>query len=434
MYTDIYDSEPEPWRFKPPTKCDTNSKTKLFSYKAPYNGPRLNKAVLTMPYKPDHIHSKGLADLQTPIPTNFSWRKKGGDRIEKGGLRDQGGCGDCWSFSVASVLGDRYSIKYNIKSPYPSTSWLTSNAKPPGVQSNQECLIGGNTMLASNWLEQPNNGIKLEECWPYSIIRDNDFVSPEPLNKIQDDCCFNCCGEKVENINKILFSCKPGSSKYLVVMNNDNTINVQGTINAIKRDIMINGPASTSFYVYKDFMTYWIKDAPSGKIYIRNSNVSDGGHAVVITGWGTQKDDNGNNIDYWEIRNSWGDTGDNGYGKIALSTSTPPNMWCQIDIPLYNGQQFDGGVISFLPGDLEIKNHKDVLKSSSDNSSTNNFFYNNILYIIIVIVILVLIILIYFIYRSKYSNTNTDANINYINKNNIDTNTILQSFNNNLYP
>ena len=281
------------------------------------------------------------------------------------------------------------------------------------------------------------------------MINDNN----SNINKIPSLLNNNVCKESIQPIDldseSLMVKCSitPDNNMYLMTssditqssplniqINNDNTINVQGTINAIKRDIMINGPVSTSFYVYKDFMTYWDKDAPSGKIYIRNSNVSDGGHAVVITGWGTQKDDNGNNIDYWEIRNSWGDTGDNGYGKIALSTSTPPNMWCQIDVPLYNGQQFDGGVISFLPGDLEIKNHKDVLKSSTDNSSTNNFFYNNLLYIIIVIVILVLIVLIYFIYRSKYSNTNTDANINYINKNNIDTNTILQSFNNNLYP
>ena len=70
--------------------------------------------------------------------------------------------------------------------------------------------------------------------------------------------------------------------------------------------------------------------------------------SVSITGWGIE-----NNIRYWEIRNSWGYSGDNGYCKIAFSTNdTPYNLLTGIDIPIYDGKHFNGGTISFEPNIL----------------------------------------------------------------------------------
>jgi hypothetical protein len=113
------------------------------------------------------------------------------------------------------------------------------------------------------------------------------------------------------------------------------------------------GPVVSSFSTYADFLEYWKNDAKDGKIYIRKSDKYTGGHAVVLTGWGKDKN---TGIEYWEVRNSWGNTGDGGYCKIAMSTSTPKNKLIQIDIPIYENNTWIGGVISFLPGELDNKN------------------------------------------------------------------------------
>ena len=61
----------------------------------------------------------------------------------------------------------------------------------------------------------------------------------------------------------------------------------------------------------------------------------------------------------WEIRNSWGNSGDNGYCKIACSVDVEANKIIELDIPkilLPKTPEVNmvcrGGVITFLPGDL----------------------------------------------------------------------------------
>ena len=77
----------------------------------------------------------------------------------------------------------------------------------------------------------------------------------------------------------------------------------------------------------------------------------EGGHAVVITGWGTTKDGQ----DFWEVRNSWGT--DNipegqgiyrGYFKYAIVDNDP----CHLAAPGMDQQSIIGGGVSFLPGPL----------------------------------------------------------------------------------
>jgi C1A family cysteine protease len=73
----------------------------------------------------------------------------------------------------------------------------------------------------------------------------------------------------------------------------------------------MNGPASISLHASTDsFRNY-----KSG-IYKDFSCPTDVNHAVQTVGWGH---DDGENLDYIIMRNSWGPGwGDNGYMKIAL--------------------------------------------------------------------------------------------------------------------
>ena len=443
---------PKIWSFNPPKECDKNP-VKLFALQKPYYGPRINSTVLQMPIRwPSVKHTKGLSSAKNiEVPENWSWRKRGTNKIEKGGLRDQGECGGCWAFSVASSLGDRYALKYNIASPYLSSAWLISTAKPAEVASNVECKTGGNTYTASKWLE--SNSLKLEKCWPYSIIRNKGFISPEPLNILPDDCCFNCCGEYVYELSNLKFSCLKDSTKYIVnaddisnefsgTKSNNAVINVKSTIKSIKIEIMNFGPVVSSFSTYDDFLTYWKEDAASGKIYTRKSNKYTGGHAVVLTGWGKE-----NGIEYWEVRNSWGKTGDNGYCKIAMSTSTPKDKWIEIDIPKYERNIWMGGVVSFLPGELNNKKffekgidyeeekkigvkEKEIeidyeeekkigVKEKEKEIKGEDNKKVNITYIIIFILLFILICIIIYKLVSKNINSSIITNNNEFNNNNL---------------
>jgi cathepsin B len=66
--------------------------------------------------------------------------------------------------------------------------------------------------------------------------------------------------------------------------------------------------------VFQDLLQY--RDG----IYETNHNFDEliGGHAVMILGYGLE-----DNIDYWYVRNSWGDDwgNDNGHFKIKIGDS-----------------------------------------------------------------------------------------------------------------
>jgi len=73
-----------------------------------------------------------------------------------------------------------------------------------------------------------------------------------------------------------------------------------------------NGPITTCFDVYKDFMNY------TGGVYIRKSNDFLGGHCVKVLGWGI--DTSQSNTPYWLAQNSWGPTwGLQGFFMIGTS-------------------------------------------------------------------------------------------------------------------
>jgi C1A family cysteine protease len=383
---------PNSWTFKKPSLNCALTQFKLNNIsKIPFNGPFINKTFLKMPLAPSkHISTYGQAALSNiTVPKNFSWRKNGYDQIEKGGMRNQLNCGSCWAFSIASVLGDRFALMNQLKSPYPSTSWLISLSENI-LNTNHQGCCGNNVYMALDYLGKNKIGIKTEKCWPYNIISDaksygdggeynqDSFIGPNSLNTpTLSSCCYNCCGKEIQNeANTILYT-KPvqdSSGNYNVKYFGINEERLSSTedytqddidkiIKEIQIEILTNGPVTSSYIVFSDFIDYWNNGAPSGEIYNRNpmTTTSLGGHAVVITGWG--QNDSGEN--YWEVRNSWGDTGDNGYCKIAFSKVENKDYFIGIDVPIKddNGDYYCG-VISFLPDNSLTKFDTSVLSKS----------------------------------------------------------------------
>jgi hypothetical protein len=338
------------WTYEPPAICiepkSAQQTQKIFT------GTRINKSKLIRQILPgDVIQPNILYSLQPEIPELFSWRTKAD--ISK--PREQMSCGSCWSIAVCSMLGDRYTIKYNIGPQYPSALWLlTSTYSVMRTNSTNACKNGGSPYLAAKWLE--NNGTTLENCWPYSLISSHDYTAPEPLPK---NCCYNCCKSNIPS--KQIYTVEPNSTKNLVVYDSLNRVDNKATTAAIQREIMLNGPVVASFQVYQDFNFYWDNYAKYYAIYIFNDKPENliGGHAVVITGWGTgiiTTKTGPKTIRYWEVKNSWGEVGgQDGYGRIAFSVDVVQNFDLGLDIPqnvpgTYNWM---GGMITFNAGSLD---------------------------------------------------------------------------------
>lgn len=90
------------------------------------------------------------------------------------------------------------------------------------------------------------------------------------------------------------------------------------------------GPITIGFSVYQAWMRFFSVPGNAKKIYTAQDFIKSyqtkaekplGGHAVVITGWGTEtpegSDSSAGPVDYWVVRNSWGvKWADQGYFRI----------------------------------------------------------------------------------------------------------------------
>ena len=395
-------SQPIPWDFHKPKTCKPQNK--LFALQKPFMGKRLNRAKLVRKIThADLKHSMGLAALAVPIPQSWSWRKLGTTPKYSGKIeqpRDQGQCGCCWAFAVSMALGDRYSIKYNIPSPYISPlSLMVDTYDLMQTTPQNSCNNGGDPFQASQYLE--TTGINHEKCWPFSLVSaetPHQWVTP---NSLPSTCCSTCCGAPILAETKIKYKVHPGTTRSLVVADMNSNVNKIATIAAIQREIMANGPVICGFTVYNDFMDYWKNSAPNGEIYVCDANSGvDGGHAVTITGWGVGKLHNGKTVRYWELRNSWGTyTGDGGYGKVAFSTDVQENADLQLDIPQqFQGGEWSGGMISIVPGNLpssstlNFMDRKVRLLGASVTVSTIIYVIGGILLLILLLIVIGMVI------------------------------------------
>lgn len=323
-----------------PPPCGVGRDIKLKDKAKNFKGPWKFNTVMKQPVsKKDFIRSRGMAALDKPIPKEFSWRKIGGDKIENGD-RNQGSCGSCWAVASASVLGDRYAIKYNIKAPYPSAAWTLSCAARPGTPTESICAKGDNPYYAGLYFEK--NGIKSETCWPYAIVSNGNDIATPCLSGAPENCCLSCCGN--DNGSDVVFTAAKGSTSSIIALDADGRIDPIATTAAIQREIMTSGPVTASFYVPPNFTDWWMNNAGTNRTFIPSKPTSEsifnGGHSVALTGWGVDS----NGVRFWELRNSWGSPG---YCQYAFGLDTDQRYWTGIDFPLQIGA---GGVLVFSPG------------------------------------------------------------------------------------
>lgn len=139
---------------------------------------------------------------------------------------------------------------------------------------------------------------KGNECAGGSIASFLDFAKKKGL---VDEICFEYKGEK--NVD-----CKPNvetCQKHYIL-----DYCVANGVEAIKREIVKNGPVVGYIPIFQDFLTY------KTGVYAVLEGVSkfQGGHAIKVIGWGQTDGE-----DYWIVENSWGESwGQKGFAHIRI--------------------------------------------------------------------------------------------------------------------
>ena len=205
--------------------------------------------------------------LSDEIPASFDCRVKWPKCVPK--IYNQGSCGSCYAFSVATAFSMRYCIRNNL----PEIIYFSA-------QNLVNCLSGCiGEFPTDSWIYLHTHGITTEECLSYKGAKRN---------------CDSKCDSNNVKFNKYY----AGKTKFF----EDET--------EIKKEILKNGPVTSMMELFEDYYNY-----KSG-IYIHNKeyNKTLGYHSIAILGWGVT-----DNIKYWLIQDSYGKSkGENGFIKIKI--------------------------------------------------------------------------------------------------------------------
>jgi len=223
-----------------------------------YNGMKINKEYEAVP-EPEPVKSGVTGDI-------VNWVNKGAVT----GIKNQGQCGSCWSFSATGSMEGAKFLK---------TGTLTSLSEQNLVdcstaQGNQGC--NGGLMDQAFQYVISNAGIDTEESYPYTATGPND-------------CQYSASniGDTISNFQDVT----SGSESALMTAANQQPVSV--AIDA----------SNNSFQLYT-----------SGVYYEPACSSTSLDHGVLVVGYGT--DDSG--TDYWLVKNSWGtDWGMNGFIQMS---------------------------------------------------------------------------------------------------------------------
>ena len=253
-----------------------------------------------------------LRRRRAALPQNFDLRDDAACGSMTKSVRNQGACGSCYAFAVASTTSQALCVASKGASQKLHSPMDVANCYEPILANKQDACKGGYTTrgfdhFRDNGIVTGTNvhntlGSHTLGCYPYGMggnsLAHFDFTQPMVPN------CPRECHADYETRNFADDKQGGDSADIEVVRYNRDE---QGVMEHIKE----HGAVQASFTVYEDFFCY------SGRVYTQNSNCRKGGHAVSIIGWGVE-----NGVKYWLAKNSWGARwGENGFFKIRRGTN-----------------------------------------------------------------------------------------------------------------
>ena len=217
------------------------------------------------PEKEDH--SAFLIYDALTLPTSIDWVAKGAVT----GVKNQGSCGSCWTFSASGALEGLHFVK---------TGSLLSFSEQQIVDCDTG--IGGKGC----------NGGSMDFAFKYAEKNKMELESDYPYTGKDGTCQYSATKGKFSNTGYV--DVKPNSpSDFMAALAN------QPVSVAIEAD-------------QRAFQSY------SSGIIAQSACGTNLDHGVLAVGYGT---DNGQ--DYYKVKNSWGTTwGEKGYFRVARSSKS----------------------------------------------------------------------------------------------------------------
>jgi cathepsin L len=206
------------------------------------------------------------------LPKSVDWVTSGAVT----GVKDQGQCGSCWSFSTTGALEGVYEIKNGKLVSFSEQQLVDCDN---GFRLNHGCN-GGLMDSAFEWISS-NGGLCTESSYPY-----------------------------VSGVTKMAGTCQTSCSK------------VAGSKIVKYVDVTPNSDSALMSALYQQPVSVAIEADPSS-FQLYKSGVFTGNcgtnldHGVLVVGYGSD-----NENDYYKIKNSWGTSwGENGYIRIGRGSN-----------------------------------------------------------------------------------------------------------------
>jgi len=222
---------------------------------------------------------KTFSSSASGAPSSLDWRTKGAVTT----VKDQGQCGSCWTFSSTGAI---------------ESAWAISTGKLVDLSEQElvDCATG------FSYGSHGCSGGQMEGAFKFVIENGQCSASSYPYTS---------------GTTKTGGSCQKCTSVVQLTSCSDVKPNDQISLKAAvaQQPVAIAIEADTRY-----FQSY------SSGILTSSSCGTNLDHGVLIVGYGSE-----NSQDYWLVKNSWGTSwGDNGYVKIARSSSTNDPGICGI--------------------------------------------------------------------------------------------------------
>jgi hypothetical protein len=258
------------------------------------------------------------------LPKNFDGRLVWRNYLTP--IRYQGYCGNCWAIATVTSFSDRLAIITNNENNTQLSSLnmtVCSDViapKPyydPDIISQTnfikhgEGACFGNTIYNALRFLHVYGALELF-CSSKASLQTRGYKYVNDYVTIRD--VPNCQSLFGNDFDQCIL--KGVAARYFRTKGH---YTVANDVEQIKREIYQFGPVVSGFIIYDDFMNNY--DGLS--IYMGPSKDSkpSGGHAVRIVGWGEEVV-NGENVSYWIIANSWGESwGLGGFFKMRMNIS-----------------------------------------------------------------------------------------------------------------
>jgi C1A family cysteine protease len=236
--------------------------------------------------KAPEVHGEP-ADVST-LASEIDWVTKGAVT----GVKDQGSCGSCWSFSTTGSLEGAYYNKYGSLKSFSEQNLVDCDSRSGNPKGTDMGCNGGLMDSAFSWTMK-NGGLCSEADYPYTS------GTTQKAGTCQQSSC------------SVDAKVKPASYKD-VTPNSDSAM--MSALNLGPVSVAIEADQA-SFQLYK-----------SGVLTAACGTNLD--HGVLAVGYGT---DSATKTDYYKVKNSWGTSwGEAGYIRLVRGGSTQKQGQCGI--------------------------------------------------------------------------------------------------------